>query len=269
MFIGGFSLSGALRTVARLERKGIGSILDYAKEGSQTLQDVKQYVAEVKRWGDKPLTNAYTALKLSSFLYGDEWKPKVARDELYDLLSHIRGRPIMFDAETPFLKPLEDHIFRGICVDFPDITIYKTIQAYRLDSVYDVHQAINNGLSVKLVRGAYWKQDDPVFFQSKLQTDFNYNKLARMLITLGHAPVCIATHNVTSVEMVKEMLADSSNHRVIFAQLLGMGDKLSKRLVREGYPVYKYVPYGSVTEMTPYLGRRLIENLPILTHVIG
>ncbi len=268
MFIGGLSLSGALRTVARLERQGMGSILDYAKEGSKTLEDVHKYVSEMERWSSKEAKqNVFTALKLSSFLYGSELKPKVARDELYSLLHQLRGRAIMFDAETPSLKALEDHTYRAITADFPDLNIYKTIQAYRVDSIYDVHQAIYNGFPVKLVRGAYWEQDDMTFFQSKAQTDFNYNKLARMLITWSHVPICIATHNTTSIELVKEIMQEPHS-RVIFAQLLGMGDKLGARLVREGYPVYKYVPYGSLCEIAPYLGRRLVENIPILTHVI-
>jgi hypothetical protein len=59
------------------------------------------------------------------------------------------------------------------------------------------------------------------------------------------------------------------DHRVSFAQLLGMGDGLTRDLLDKGAKVYKYVPYGSFWETVPYLSRRLIENADILTHIIS
>jgi proline dehydrogenase len=265
MFIGGFTLKEAVNTAKRLSRNGIGAIIDYAKEGSKTAHDVKGYVDEMSKVAThinygQPST--HVALKISSFLIGD----KVANDKLFELVGTLRA-PIMFDAETPKLKQIEDETYETLVSKFPDHLVYKTIQAYRVDSEHDLVNALHRGVPIKLVRGAYWQKDNATLYQSKCLTDTNFNQLARLLIFHSRAPFCIATHNITSIEQVKN-ITRPHDKRLMFAQLLGMGNRITKQLAWDGYKVYKYVPYGSLNEMTPYLARRLVENLPILTHIM-
>ena len=193
-------------------------------------------------------------------------KHEVEDIELCGLVSKIRA-PIMFDAEMPTLKPLEEETYKFLIERFPEHIIFKTIQAYRVDSEHDLELALQAGYPVKLVRGAYWQKGNDVFYQTKAETDANYDKLARLLVLRSRAPFCIATHNHRSIEEVKS-LSHPQDKRLMFAQLLGMADRITSQLRWEGYWVYKYVPYGSPTQMVPYLTRRLLENLPILMHVL-
>jgi proline dehydrogenase len=266
MFIGGFTIKGAAQTARRLGNRGIGAIIDFAREGSRSTADVKSYVQEMEKVCR--MVNAisqpqvHVALKMSSFINESH---TVSDTELYNLVAKLRA-PIMYDAETPELKVIEDETYSNLIRTFPEHIIYKTIQAYRVDSEHELTCAVQQGFPIKLVRGAYWQKENELYYQRKEDTDTNYNKLARILVLHSRAPFCIATHNKESIKSVLEM-THPHDKRLMFAQLLGMGDRISRQLAWDGYKVYKYVPYGSLNEMTPYLARRLVENWPILTHV--
>jgi len=144
----------------------------------------------------------------------------------------------------------------------------------------DMKRAQNEGFifAAKVVRGAYMVQErnrardlgyeDPIFPNIQA-THSNYHLCVdEMLKKIQQCNVMIASHNEDSVQFVlqkmKEYEINSSEGRVYFGQLLGMCDYITFGLGRKGYGVFKYVPYGSVHQVVPYLIRRTEENSAIL-----
>lgn len=286
LFIGGFTRRQVLNTARRLIESDIIPILDYAKEGSRNLADVDKYYQDIQAltMNMSQITNIDTAktslaLKASSFLVSENatmlMSSLIAKHAI-----ETKCRLIMFDAEQPWAKPVEDVTFKLLSHDVQQRVgteacpiIFKTFQAYRRDCASDIIKFMDTyhnkpHVGIKLVRGAYWQKDDNTFYQVKQLTDNNYNMCLQIILEKGNnIPVCIATHNKESVGIAKSLLPHDHKH-VYFAQLLGMGDDLSNHLKSNGYKVMKYVPYGTPLEMLPYLYRRLIENAGILSHVL-
>jgi proline dehydrogenase len=158
--------------------------------------------------------------------------------------------------------------------------VFKTYQMYRKDSL----DALMNDLTephmkgFKLVRGAYLQKDKHkgMLHSSKRDVDEAYDKGVETILDAitknNDIELIIATHNDKSVEKaIKYMLNDDMQpyfDRVHFAQLLGMSDSLTHRIVNSGFNAYKYVPYGSIKEALPYLSRRLYENIGMIKYMI-
>lgn len=267
-FIGGFSARQAERTVRKLLGQNVVPIVDYAKEGATKRSDVEKYIKNIVQLSESLGHNPsiVLALKLSSFLPSQNFAHDIV-STICSFNSRTGCTKFMLDAETPGLKTHEDRTYNTVC-DYVlnkgyHVTIYKTIQAYRRDSYDEMVKFIDEPLpchGVKLVRGAYWDGACPEFFKSKLDTDSNYNTIMEHLLTKYDKPVCIATHNDLSIKQGTSLLKAMTNYNVSFAQLLGMRDDITYTLNKQGFQTMKYVPYGSIIEMTPYLIRRFIEN---------
>ncbi|XP_078198665.1 proline dehydrogenase 1, mitochondrial isoform X3 [Callithrix jacchus] len=133
----------------------------------------------------------------------------------------------------------------------------------------------------KLVRGAYMAQEraraaeigyqDPINPTYEATNAMYHRCLDHVLKELKHnakAKVMVATHNEDSVRFtlrrMEELCLHPAGHQVYFGQLLGMCDQISFPLGQAGYPVYKYVPYGPVMDVLPYLSRRALENSSLM-----
>jgi len=127
---------------------------------------------------------------------------------------------------------------------------------------------------IKLVRGAYLEKElarasqhrvDPVVYTKKEDTDRAFDDAMRLVVeSLDRFSLCAATHNEASarllVTLMNEKHIEPRDNRIEFAQLYGMGDHLTYNLSRHGYNTSKYVPYGPVELVLPYLARRAQEN---------
>ncbi len=161
--------------------------------------------------------------------------------------------------------------------------VYTTYQLYRWESLSNLeratHEAHEKGyfLGAKLVRGAYLEKErlrshedeyqDPIHL-TKEETDHDFN--AAIDFCLQHrdtVSICLGTHNEYSCEYcithMKDMGIAPNDEHIWFAQLLGMSDNISYNLANAGYNVAKYVPYGPVETVMPYLFRRAEENKSI------
>ena len=132
-------------------------------------------------------------------------------------------------------------------------------------------------MGAKLVRGAYMEkererakaQNYPSPIQNtKEDSDRDYNAAVSYCIDhIDMMGLCAGTHNEHSsmrlVEMMAEKKIQASDKRVYFSQLLGMSDHLSYNLAIAGYNVAKYVPYGPIKDVLPYLIRRARENTSV------
>lgn len=161
--------------------------------------------------------------------------------------------------------------------------IFNTYQLYRHDVLGRLRQAgevARQGgyfLGAKLVRGAYMEKEaayaaksgKPTPIQpSKEATDSDFNAGWKYCLdNLGHIHFCCGSHNEDSNRMLaEEMISrglDRKDPRVWFAQLFGMSDNISYALAKEGFNVAKYVPYGPVFSVMPYLVRRAAENTSV------
>lgn len=224
----------------------------------------------------------------------------VALERMLDRLDQIAARAkalgvrLMVDAEHTYFQPAIDHavlrLSRTHNVEYP--CVFGTYQAYlvecndklRLDLARAQRESWH--LGAKLVRGAYMFHErerakehgypDPI--QPTIEaTHASYDQAVDNLLVNCATPalvsVMIASHNQNSIERVASLLLseagdDSSRvprDRVYFGQLLGMSDHLTFTLANAGLKAYKYVPYGPVREVLPYLIRRAQENADALS----
>ncbi len=161
--------------------------------------------------------------------------------------------------------------------------IFNTFQLYRHDRLdflklsYDKAVAKNYLLGAKLVRGAYMEKERnraaangyPSPIQpNKESTDRDYDAAVDFCLQrLDHLAVFIGTHNEKSCLHAAQYMIDhkipSNTERMYFSQLYGMSDNISFNLAHEGYHVAKYLPYGPVKDVIPYLMRRAQENTSV------
>ncbi|HIP36837.1 MAG TPA: proline dehydrogenase [Crocinitomix sp.] len=193
--------------------------------------------------------------------------------------------PLFIDAEDSWIQDGIDRIVNAMMAKYnkQEVIVYNTIQMYRhdrLEFLKKSHQkAIENGykIGMKIVRGAYMEKEreraqkmgypSPIH-KNKQATDKDYNLAVEYCINhLSTISFCAGTHNEQSsaklAQWIKEKQISKSDKRIYFAQLLGMSDHISYNLSHHGYNVAKYVPYGPIQEVMPYLIRRAEENTSV------
>jgi proline dehydrogenase len=193
--------------------------------------------------------------------------------------------PVFIDAEESWIQNEIDDIAIAMMQKFnkKEAWIFNTLQLYRNDRVAHLEMLLklakekNFFVGLKLVRGAYHEQeierakekgyDCPVHI-AKENTDIDYNKALTLCIeNIDFVSVCAGTHNEESSVLLIELLEKHSiskdDKRVYFSQLLGMSDHISYNAAKAGFNVVKYVPYGPVKDVLPYLIRRAEENTSI------
>ena len=193
--------------------------------------------------------------------------------------------PVMIDAEETWIQKTIDQLALDMMLEFnkEKIIVYNTYQLYRHDKLASLKNdyafAAKGGfiLGAKLVRGAYMEKERkraaemgyPSLIQpDKQSTDRDYDLALRFCVEhLDKIAFVAGTHNEGSCRLLADLLNEKKmehNHpHVYFSQLLGMSDNLSFNLADAGYNVAKYVPYGPVKSVLPYLFRRAQENTAI------
>ncbi|MBA4853321.1 proline dehydrogenase family protein [Emticicia sp. BO119] len=239
---------------------GIGSVelLEKVQEHPELLTDEEKSAFErIRNRVDKLCAHA-AEFEVRIFLDAEEsWIQEVIDDLSYEMMRkyNIKGKTI----------------------------VYNTFQLYRWESLQHLIDACeiarNEGYTVgaKLVRGAYIEKErrraaefeykDPIH-TTKHETDTDFNKAIHFSINnLNTLSICLGTHNEESCLICAELMKDKgiriNDERIWFAQLLGMSDNISYNLANAGYNVAKYVPYGPVEAVMPYLFRRAEENTSI------
>lgn len=192
---------------------------------------------------------------------------------------------IFIDAEESWMQNSIDLLSYEMMKKFnqKEVIIFNTFQMYRVDMLGNLTNALKSAsehdyfLGVKLVRGAYLEKErqrsheenysEPLH-KNKHDTDRDFNLAVDLCLNhLDRVYFCVGTHNEESCLLLCEKMTQmkiSPNHKQIyFAQLLGMSDNISYNLAHFGYNVAKYVPYGPIEAVMPYLFRRAEENSSI------
>lgn len=193
--------------------------------------------------------------------------------------------PVFVDAEESWIQDAIDRLAVAMMAKYnkEHAIVYNTVQMYRHDRLTYLHECVHNAekgnyyYGIKLVRGAYMEKErarakekgylSPIQ-PNKAASDRDYDAaLTYILQNLHVLALCAGTHNEESSEFLAQKLAefniDKSDKRIYFAQLLGMSDHISYNLSDAGYNVAKYVPYGPIKEVMPYLLRRADENTSV------
>ncbi len=192
---------------------------------------------------------------------------------------------IFIDAEESWLQNAIDQLAEKMMEKYnkQQAIVYNTIQLYRTDRLAYLYrsfdQAKEKGFKpgVKLVRGAYMEKERERALQknypSPIQPDWastnrDYDKALEFCIDhIDDIAVCAGTHNEASsmllVQLMEEKQIAPNHQHIWFSQLLGMSDHITYNLAKAGYNVCKYVPYGPVREVLPYLFRRAKENTSV------
>ncbi|WP_316794644.1 proline dehydrogenase family protein [Pedobacter frigoris] len=193
--------------------------------------------------------------------------------------------PVMVDAEETWIQDTIDLLAFDMMRLFnqKSIIVYNTYQMYRHDKLADLitdhltAKAEGFILGVKMVRGAYMEKErkraEEMGYPSPIQptkeaSDKDYDESLRYsMANINDIAIVCGTHNEQSSRLLAQLLdeynIDHNHPHVYFAQLLGMSDNLSFNLSDAGYNVAKYVPYGPVKAVMPYLFRRAQENTSI------
>jgi proline dehydrogenase len=193
--------------------------------------------------------------------------------------------PVFIDAEESWIqKAIDDLAFKMMCkFNSERAIVYNTIQMYRWDRLKflktSLDEAKNHSLvyGVKLVRGAYMEKErlraEKLGYKSPIQetkedTDNDFNAALEFICENNtYFALCAGTHNEESSMLLTHLMekqgVSTTNNRFYFAQLLGMSDHISFNLANAKYNVAKYVPYGPVKEVLPYLLRRADENTSV------
>jgi len=215
----------------------------------------------------------------------EEWNRVVARFEKICQYAFDNDVQLLIDGEESWMQDAADEVVERMMEKFntKKAIIFNTLQLYRWDRVpylKALHlRAKEKGyhIGMKLVRGAYMEKEanralekgykNPIC-ESKQATDINFNDgLNYMLDNITEMAVFSGTHNEESsyllMNLMKEKGISNNDSRIWFGQLYGMSDNISYNLAANNYNVAKYLPFGPVRDVMPYLIRRAQENTSV------
>ena len=301
-FCGGVSITDSSRLIDKLDKRNVGTILDYAVEGeeSEDMFDATfQELLHVIKFAHKNKKTPFSAFKLTG-IGSFDLMAKVSNNERlsesetesYKLLlkrvddicklSYELDVPVLIDAEETWIQPMLDSVILDMMRKYnrEKAIVQNTYQMYRHDRVDVIkqHHAIAQSegfyLGLKIVRGAYMEKErarakkmgypSPIH-PNKKATDSGFNEIIHYFVdNVDTISFMVATHNEESSQLLATLIDEHNlprNHpHIYFSQLYGMSDHLTYNLAEDGYNVVKYVPYGKVKTMVPYLIRRAEEN---------
>ena len=258
-FVAGNRLEDALDVCRRIHADGITATLDYLGENVKSLDEAAscrdmylRMLHAMQAAGVEP----NVSLKLSQF--GIDLSESACADNVAALVKAAAaiGGFVRIDMES---SPYTDrtlalvtglHREHGACG--------AVIQAYLRSSARDIESLEKERIRVRLTKGAYLEPSE-IAFASKAQVDRNYMELAQSLLTAGEYPA-IATHDERIIGIVENFVTSHgiAKDRFEFQMLYGIRRDLQRRLVREGYRLRLYIPFGEA--LYPYFMRRLAER---------
>ncbi|MEO1263626.1 MAG: proline dehydrogenase family protein [Bacteroidota bacterium] len=301
-FCGGTTLLDSQKSIDRLYKFGVQSVLDYGAEGKESEEDfnftMNENIRAIEFAAEQDsvpiISTKVTGLArfqiLEKVSNSAELSPSEQEEyqnvlKRIDSICHKAARHkvgVFIDAEESWIQVALDRIANQMMKRYNTETaiVYNTFQLYRHDRLAYLMESFDRAkqegyiLGAKLVRGAYMDKERarakemgyPSPIQpSKKATDHDFDMAVRFCIE-NHRQLaaCFATHNAQSTRLAAELIAEKNiekNHKhLLFSQLYGMSDHLTFNLAQSGFNVSKYLVYGQVRDVVPYLIRRSQEN---------
>ncbi|HWZ23405.1 MAG TPA: proline dehydrogenase family protein [Cytophagaceae bacterium] len=299
-FCGGETLEECQVIINKLGKRGIKSIPDYSVEGESEEKNYAENTEIIRQTivlGGKQKAIGFAVFKITS-LGSTALLEKIQKAEPLDerasmaferinyrihslcetaYLSDVR---ILIDAEESWIQTVIDNLALQMMRKFnkQKAIVYNTYQLYKTASLSNLRSLNELALleewkpAVKLVRGAYMEQErqraklllyDSPIHKNKEATDEAFNNALEYCIK-NKISLCAGSHNEDSNLLLTALMKTHSipnySEAVYFAQLYGMSDHISFNLAKAGYNVAKYLPFGPVRSVMPYLFRRAEEN---------
>ena len=263
-FVAGETIDDAIAAIRALHAGGILATLDHLGENVSSEADARcatdDYLAALDRIG-KESVQSHASLKLTQL--GLDIGIELCRENAARVARKAKevGTFIRIDMESSAYTARTLDVFYSLRQEFDNVGI--VIQSYLYRSKDDVAALCQAGANVRLCKGAYSEPPDRAF-PRKADVDANYVKLTSMLMSDAARArgtyAALATHDPKMIGAAKAYAAEQRVPRdqFEFQMLYGIRRDLQQRLVKEGYTVRVYIPYG--TEWYPYFMRRLAER---------
>lgn len=299
-FCGGENIKDCEKAIVSLTKGNIGTILDYSVEGEESESVFDYTCKEIIDTIDKAATNQkdipFSVFKTTGIGRMDLLTKVNAGEQLTEAetaeFAKVKARfdsicqaafdksvRLFVDAEDSWIQDIIDTMTYEAMARFnkEKAIIFNTIQCYRTGRIQHIQEKLSTMtcfLGFKLVRGAYMEKERARALEmkyispinpDKASTDAEYDGALDLCIKhIDRVTICAGTHNESSSQRLCDLMEQNqlpNNHpHIFFAQLLGMSDHISYNLANAGYNVAKYVPYGPVKAVLPYLSRRAVEN---------
>lgn len=302
-FCGGVSEEDCIPVVDKMYSKGVSSVLDYSVEGKEEEEQfdaVMEKTLKLIAFAKEKKAIPFAVFKPTGFgrleLYQEigegkkltptekeEWNKVVARFDKVCKAAYDNDVTLLIDSEESWMQNAVDDLVEEMMRKYNKSKpiVFNTLQMYRwdrLDYLKKLHeQAKIEGfhIGMKLVRGAYMEKENeraqekgypsPIC-SSKEETDENYDATVRYMVD-NNMSVFAGTHNELSTYFLMNLMGEkglkNNDSRIWFGQLYGMSDNISYNLAASGYNVAKYLPFGPVKDVMPYLIRRAEENTSV------
>ncbi|NOK59330.1 MAG: proline dehydrogenase [Chloroflexi bacterium AL-W] len=267
-FVAGESLQDAIESGKQINANGMQIALDLLGESVHNAQDANaaavQYIALLHAM-DRAGLEAYASLKLTQM--GLDIDPALCLRNVERIVAQAAefGFFVRVDMEGSSHTQATLDLFKTLFSRHRNVGI--VIQSYLYRSEGDIRELNVLGAQVRLCKGAY-NEPATVAYPQKADTDHNYIRLMRLLLTEGNYPA-IATHDEQIVKETTRFAAQQGigHDQFEFQMLYGIRRDLQEQLIRNGYRMRVYMPYGS--EWYPYLMRRMAERPANMMFILG
>ncbi len=272
------------------------------KEGNEQLDATLNKVLELTDFAETKSSMPFSVFKPTGFgrfeiyrkitekeilspIEVEEWEAVVNRFDKACKAALDANVTLLIDAEESWMQDAADDLCEQMMVKYNKdrAVVYNTLQCYRwdrLDYLKEQHakaKASGYKLGYKIVRGAYLEKENEraeekgyrsPMQKNKQDTDECFNTLMQYILeNIEDIELFIGTHNEESnylaMDLMNTLGLSTNDKRVWFGQLYGMSDHITFNIATEGYNVAKYIPFGPVKDVMPYLIRRAEENTSV------
>jgi proline dehydrogenase len=260
-FVAGETLTEALQAIKEVNAQGLVATLDHLGESvhrreealaaTQAAVDIFHAIAESELASN-------VSVKLTQLGLDIDRDFCLANVDRIAAKAKEKNNFLRIDMEdTPRLESTME-IFTTLLDRYGKEHIGLVIQSYLYRSEEDIRKLAQKKVNLRIVKGAY-REPAEVAYPAKKETDANYIKLVQIYLSQG-CYTAIATHDEQIINQLKAWIKAESiaNHLYEFQMLYGVRNALQRELVREGYKVRVYIPYGS--DWYPYFTRRIAES---------
>jgi proline dehydrogenase len=260
-FVAGEDIEEAVAAIREINAFGATASFDHLNEGVTNAAEAEGEVREYQRVLariDETGIKSNVSIKLTQF--GLDIEPESAYRNARAVVQEAarRGNFVRVDMEGSNVTQVTLDIFRRLRAEFDLNTVGVVVQAYLRRTAQDVEDLLKIPARIRLCKGAY-NEPPEVAFPDKKDTDGNYVRLMKVLLASGtyHG---IATHDPKMIDATVDFVQREGikQDAFEFQMLYGVRRDLQVQLVRSGYPVRVYVPYGKT--WYPYFMRRLAER---------
>ena len=276
-FVAGENTEDVIRAIRELNENGINATLNHLGESISTAEEAEKAtdaILLVLNEIDKAGVKSNVSIKLTQIGLG--LNESICRQNLVQILEHVKKCKnfLRVDMEDTPYTDITISLYESMRARaFDQRHLGLVVQAYLFRTEEDTRKLLEEGTHIRLVKGAYNEPPDKAYAK-KADTDANYDLLTKIIIDAalrmdgntisadGRIPpiTAIASHDEKRIDFAKQYAerVGLPKNAIEFQMLYGIRRDLQQQLVKEGYPVRVYVPYGS--QWYPYFMRRLAER---------